>query len=951
LESVSVIDKLFIAEKSSLAEEVAKAWAEQTGRTATRSSGKWTVGDDEVLALSGHVYQQAEPQEYNVKYASWNVDDLPIVPARWVLVPVKDKVARIKEVRDAIKDARTIVNVGDAGREGQLLVDEVLVEAKRDPFAADVLRLWVKSLARKDMLEALSGMFPNVQKKTLYESAVARQRADWLHGMNMTRLYTSLARRSGADKLLSVGRVQTPTLRLVVDRDREIAKFRAVDHFLPTGVFRHAGGSFRAAWVIPADHEGTDSDGRLVDKSVAEKVLAKVAGKTGPVESFEVKRKSKAPPLPYALSNLQKECSAKFGLSAAKTLEVAQSLYEKKVTTYPRSDSQYLPNAILQEAPGILDNLAGMRDHGELAKGANRSIKTSAWNDAKVSDHHAIIPTSEATQSRLDELSDIERKVFDLVAKVFIAQFYPDHRWDSTTAIVAVERERFRATGRRIAEQGWKVVYGAALEKEDDENEDEQAMPVMAKGDPVLVEKTTVEAKRTTPPAHFTEGTLIDAMKNVHRFVPDSDVKKKLKESSGIGTEATRSNILETLKDKSRGFLVPKGKFIVSTPVGQSLIDVIHAKLTDPAMTALWEDQLDKVTKGDLSVETFLDVLVKDLTATVKALAGTTLKIAGAQEPLPGTGELCPKCGKGRLRTATAVTGDSKGKRFLSCDAYRKEEPDSCRYSKWPEEAVKPLPGDGNVCPKCGKGRLRTRVIRQGDKKGERFLSCDAYDASDEGSCRYSEWAVVVVEPLPGDGAVCPKCGKGRLKTRLSKAKDRYLSCDNWRKDDPSACDYFDWGRPKVEPLPGDGSVCPKCGKGHLKTRSTSKGARFLSCDNWRKDDKNSCDYSKWDDDGRPPRQAVEPLPGDGDACPKCRKGHMRTRMSAKGSRFLSCDGWRKEDPKSCNNAMFFDDDGKPKADGPRADARPARTDAKPAAGGGARPGVAARGRPGSVRR
>ncbi len=939
-------EHLFIAEKPSLAEEVAKAWAERTGREARKTSTHWTVGDDQVTWLSGHMYEQAQPQEYDQRYSRWAVEDLPIVPVTWRLLPAKDrdkkpKTARIKEIQALIKGASRIVNVGDAGREGQLLVDEVLVEAKRDPFAADVDRLWVKSLARKDMLKAMAEIFPNADKRNLYEAAVTRQRADWLHGMNMTRLVTVLARRSGlnTDKPLSVGRVQTPTLRLVVDRDREVEKFKPVDHYLPTGTFKHANGTFKAQWVIPPDHEGTDHEGRLVDKAVAERVAAKVAGRTGPVESFEVKKATKSPPLPFALSNLQKECSAKFGFSATRTLEVAQTLYEKKVATYPRSDSQYLPVAILNdEAPAILDNLGRTPEWGKAVEGSTRGLKSAAWNDGKVSDHHAIIPTTEATGDRIAALSPDERKVFALVARVFLAQFYPDHRWDAMSAVVSVEGERFKATGKRVEEVGWKALFGMD-DKEDEDDEDAAALPRMAKGDPVEAGAVVAESKRTKPPSYFTEGTLIDAMKNIHRFVSDAESRKVLRENMGIGTEATRAPMIETLKLRQQ--LVPKGKFIISSPLARSLVDALDPKLKDPAITAVWESQLERVNAGELQGERFLAALVREVEANIAALSSQTLKFAGAKEPLAGSGEPCPSCGKGRLVTRTLTKGDHKGKSFLSCDNYRKDDPTSCTFSKWPEDARKPVPkieGDGEPCPTCGKGRLVTRMVQSGDHKGKSFLSCDGFSKDDPASCRHTQWPKQKVDPLEGDGDACPKCGKGRLVTRMVPAGEhkgkRFLSCDNYRKGDPASCNHSAWPQAKVDALPGDGATCTECKKGKMRTRKSAKtGDRFLSCDGYKKDDPSSCRHAVW-----PERAKVEPLPGEGVLCEKCADGRMRTRSTKDGRRFLSCDGFKKDDEYSCKHSVWPDDGGKGKpaakagASG-RAASKPAAAPARKAAG------------------
>jgi len=925
---------LFIAEKSSLAEEVANARAQQTGQKAVKGRGVWTVGEDAVCWLSGHMYEQAAPDDYDPRYKDWNVKDLPIVPGKWRLKPGKDrdgksKADKVKEINGLLRQARNLVGVGDPGREGQLLVDEVLVEAGIDPFAPNVFRLWITDLSSSKKVEALNAMFPNAEKRNLYESALCRQRADWVHGLNMTRLYTVLARRSGGqfDKPLSVGRVQTPTLRLVVDRDREIEKFVAVDHYLPTGTFRHANGSFKASWIIPPDHDGLDPDGRLVDKAVAQAIADKVKGRTGPVESYGTQRKQKAPPLPYSLTALEKECSAKFAFPAKKTDEIAQALYEThKVASYPRTDCRHVPTGVLaEEAARIMGNLGGVLAYGPVVESANLSLKSGAWDDAKVAasdaGHYAIIPTLEATPAKVNALSQDERKVFDLIARAFIAQFHPNHAWDSTSAVVSVAGERFKATGRKVVTVGWKVVYGQSLEKDDDEDEDEQSLPVMTKGDPVTAEQSAIESKRTTPPSHFTEGTLVDAMENVHKFVPDSDVKKKLKANAGIGTTATRTATLEILK--KRGFLVPKGKWIVSTTLGRSLIDVLDPRHKDPALTALWEDQLARVNRGELTGEKFLQVLVNDLQATVARMGDTPLKIAGSVEPLAGDGETCPQCNAGKLRTRVMPSGPSKGKAFLSCDGYRKDDPASCRYAKWPDPGGKPvkkLDGDGNPCPQCGKGTLQTKMVGTGPHKGKRYLSCTNWKGKDDPtSCRYSAWEQAVVQPLPGDGGQCPACGKGKLATvQINQGEHkgaRFLVCSERKRDDPASCQYRAF--PKPDALPGHGEPCPSCNKGKKTTvairQGPKKGERFMVCSEGRRDDPASCQWKEF------PREKIEPLPREGELCEKCADGRMRTRLLKDGRRFLSCDGYRKDDERSCRHSVWPDDDGQR---------------AKPAAGG-----------------
>jgi DNA topoisomerase-3 len=790
---------LFIAEKPALAEVIAKARADQLGVRASKGNGSWTVGPDSVTWLFGHMYELANPGEYDESWKKWEMSTLPMIPDRWKRSAHKDKRPHLSLIKELMSKAKVVVNVGDAEREGQLLVDELLEEMGWNPFSDKTKRVWVSSFAAKDLQAALDGMFPNKDKENLSKAAMMRQRADWLHGINMTRLYTILARNSGADMLVSVGRVQSPTLKIVVDRDREIEAFKPTDHYLPSGMFRHENGSFRADWVIPDDYEGLDPSGRLIDRKVAERISAKIVGKTGKVQAFSSTNKSKQPPLPYSLSALQTDCSRKLGLTAAQTLEVAQALYERhKATTYPRSDSRYLPKSILtDEAPGIMTALASTPGLDTIAQKADLRLKSAAWNDAKVSDHHGIIPTGEFEASKLAAMSPVERKVFELIAKAFISQFYPDYTWKSLVATLSVEGETFKASGRQITAQGWKVVFGAEEDDEDEEEEAKQDLPTMSKGDGVVVEKSDITSKRTKPPAHFTDGTLIAAMTNIHRFVQDPEVKRRLKESDGIGTEATRANIIETLLHASRKFLERKGKTkIVSSAAGRSIIDVLPKEVTDPGMTAIWEAQLTKISQGEASHEQFSEILIKTLNRLVqRGKDGGGVKVAGSIEPLPGHGETCPKCGKGQMITRSFAKGDNKGKKFLACNAWKKDDPDSCRHAIWPDD----------------------------DKKSN-------------------------VKPMPGDGETCPKCSQGRMVTRMSRNNKRFLSCNAWKKDDPKSCNHVVWEPDETPKMPGDGQTCTKCGKGVMRTRSTKSGSRFLSCDAWKKDDPNSCNNAVWDD-------------------------------------------------------------------------------------------------------
>lgn len=783
------------------------------GVTPQKQAGFYVVGKDAVTWVAGHFFEPWMPQDYDPRQKNFRVDNYPFWPDVWKRKPREPKKGdrdpdyvkrQSAAVKATISKAKNIVNVGDPGREGQLLIDELVEEFGYDPFARNMWRVWTDDLSDGPLEAAIKNRFQNSEKKNLFLAATMRQRADWVHGLNLTGLYTALANLSGSQDLISVGRVQSPVLKLVADRDREIENFKPVKHYLPNILFAHANGKFKADWVVPDGHPGLNSNNQLVDKSVADAVLSKVAGKMGKVEAHAVTKKSKAPPLPYSGNTLIKKCASLLGLTADETAKHAQTLYDAKLTTYPRSESEYLRVDQLGEAPTIMSGLAGVPELASLVKGANLKIKTKVWDDSKSQEHSGIIPSKEFSASGLKGLSPVERAVFDLIAKNYIANFYPDQTWNSLSATISVEGEKFKATGRQPTSPGWKVVFGATEDEDEEEKdkESEQKVPAMAKGDPVKAENGSVTFKQTTPPARFNDGTLVDAMTKIWLFVTEPEVKKRLNESGGLGTIATRPATIKTLL--ARGFLSrpkTKGKpsnkdavALVSTEKGRSLVDVLPPVLTSPGMTALWEGQLSKIADGSYAPELFYEALLRTVTKYCERAKETPLRIAGATiEPLPGDGEKCPGCGKGTMRTRKISKGDHKGKRYLSCDAYNKDDPNTCRHAVFPDSGpkrdVKPVEGHGETCPKCGKGQLMTRK----SAKGTVFLGCNNWVKDNKAlSCDYVEFPEEKIAALPGDGEKCEKCGTGRMRTRKffkgDQKGERYLSCDAYSKDDPSSC-------------------------------------------------------------------------------------------------------------------------------------------------------------------
>lgn len=789
----------------------------------------------------------------------WSLEVLPMLPEKWKLVPNADIADQIAVLKDRIRRYDQFVNVGDAEREGQLIVDEILLENGVDPFSAKVSRVWVSSFVEKDVAAAVAGAFPNSQKKSLYEAAVARQRADWLLGMNMSRVFGLMVQQSGARGFrVSVGRVQTPTLKLVVDRDRQIEKFKAVDHFAPSITFVHANGSFKAVWQFPPDTKGLDPEGRLIDKAVASALVQKIAGKTGTVESYAETPKSTSPPLPFALSTLQKACSQKFGLTAQQTLDVAQELYEKhKAITYPRSDSQHLPNSVhSDEAAGILRNLSGVRDLADAAGRADPRLKSPAFDDKKVTDHHGIIPTSEASASKLAAMGEIERKVFLLIARTFVAQFHPDFRYVSSAATVLCEGERFRASGTRVVDQGWKTVFGA--EEADEEEEVEGTLPSMKGGDSVDAKAGSIDPKRTKPPAHFDDGTLVEAMAKIHLYVQDQEVRKRLRESDGIGTEATRASIIEKLirakylERKTKG----KRKILVSSDAGRQLVDLLPSDLVAPDTTAMWESFLERVKGGEFTLAQFMEKQTQFIRKRVQtAIAAGAIKVEGfTVEPLEGTGAVCPQCRVGHLVTQLWPFADEyKGRRFLRCDNWVKDRAENCRYRTQPEgyKEREPLEGEGGSCPACGKGVLKGGIVRkEGPNQGRPFLMCSEVDREKPESCQHFEWK---------DQVPCPSCSKGVMKRGVVRKdgpnKGRpFAICSEVDRANPDGCQHFTWLDEKATKGPkikGEGESCKVCGKGIMRRRmGRTSGKSFLSCSNWKAGASDNCDNRIFPDDG-----------------------------------------------------------------------------------------------------
>ncbi len=633
-----------IAEKPSLAKSI---------RSAVSSA------QYDVTNAFGHIYEQAEPDAYlpdsvpvNPKKKGkkvWRIEDLPIIPTEWLKTPKADAKEQIAKIRALLKDATEVVNAGDPDREGQLLIDEILEELR---YRGPVKRVWLQSLTPEAIREAFDKMRPNAEFRPLSDAATARSRADWLVGMNLTRAWTIKN-----FKLISVGRVQTPTLALIVRRDEEIESFKPKNYFEVWVSVKHANGMFDAKWK-PQNNEGPgfDSEGRLIDEAVAQRIAA--LGKApGSIAHYKADKKSRSAPLPFSLSALQKKASAAFGLGAQAVLDIAQELYESQLTTYPRTDCQYLAE---DQQPGVFAAVQGLASKYDVQV-LDRSH--AAFDDKKVTAHTAIVPTGKSAA----HLKGNEAKVYDLIARATVALFMPAEEYIAASVTADIGGESWTATGKRVTSPGWTVLYGGTADDEDDEKE--PTLPDMKTGDPATGVDTQLKALRTKPPARFTEGTLIDAMSNIHRFITDEAAKAKLKETSGIGTEATRAKIIETLF--KREWVQKKGKQLISTPAGRAVIKALPDELTDPVTTARWEDHLGRIAAGTLSREKFEHAIGEfvrtQLTLVTDAQIGGTpggSGSSGGRSQKPAETAPCPVCG-GTARKLESKK--RKGSYFWAC--------------------------------------------------------------------------------------------------------------------------------------------------------------------------------------------------------------------------------------------------------------------------------------------
>lgn len=578
-----------IAEKPSVAKEIADILGARS-----RHDGYYEGNGYQVTWTFGHLCTLKEPHDYTPMWQRWSLGSLPMIPPRFGIKLIEDRgiEKQFSTIESLMQKADMIVNCGDAGQEGELIQRWVMQKARAK---CPVKRLWVSSLTEEAIREGFANLKDQSEYQPLYEAGLSRAIGDWLLGMNATRLYTL---KYGQNRqVLSIGRVQTPTLALIVKRHLEIS------NFVP-----------QPYWELKTEYRGTTfnvTEGRFESEEAGRKALEKITGQPFLVTDITAKNGTELPPRLYDLTSLQVDCNKKFALSAEQSLQIIQSLYEKKVTTYPRVDTTYLSDDIYPKCGNILK---GLRDYQTLTlplmdKPLAKSKKV--FDNKKVTDHHAIIPTGVYPQG----LTELEKKVYDLVARHFIAVFYPDCKFRSTTVLGVSADVNFKATGKEITQPGWRVVF--AGEQQDDKEEKEKLLPSFAKGEsgphtPGLTEKWT------QPPKAYTEATLLRAMETAGKLVEDEELRDAMKEN-GIGRPSTRAAIIETLF--KRNYIRREKKNIVATSTGIELIGIIKNELLKSAeLTGRWEKKLRDIEKKEYDAKKFIAELKEMLQEIVNSV-------------------------------------------------------------------------------------------------------------------------------------------------------------------------------------------------------------------------------------------------------------------------------------------------------------------------------------------
>jgi DNA topoisomerase-3 len=725
---------LVIAEKPSVGQDLARVlpgpFEKHTG--AGEKTARWLEGPDHVITWAvGHLVQLAEPDEYDEKFKKWRMADLPIVPRHFKLV-VRDERSekQMKVVRDQLRrdDVASVVNACDAGREGELIFTYIYEYVKADK---PVQRLWLNSMTNQAMREAFGQLRDDAGLGALRDAAKSRSEADWIVGMNATRAAT-IRLRSSFDGAVSLGRVQTPTLAIIARREEEIRAFKPEKYWLVDAAFE-ADGARRYEGRF---HAGAQP--RLKSAAEADAIVEAVRGVRGEITKLDKTKRKERPPLLYDLTSLQREANTRFGFSARRTLGAAQRCYEEhKALTYPRTSSRYLTSDMVpefKEIAGKVGRRSEYREGASYVQSLDLLPLGRVVDDARVGDHHAIIPTN--SEHVLEKMNADDRRVYDLVARRFLAVFHPDAEFENTRVETTVASHVFRTRGKVLLVPGWRGVYGELPEGEgagdDDEGRDQQ-LPRLERGEAVDTRKAEALEKETKPPRRYSDASLLGAMETAGKLVDDEEMREAMKES-GIGTPATRAAIIERLIDV--GYVERDARALVATEKGINVVRLLDGHpLTSPALTGDWEHRLAAIEEGDEKREKFMEDIAKFAGETVGVL-DTTLK--DVRIPRANLGP-CPVCGND-------IVENRKG---YSC--WSREDP-GCGFVIWKSKAGKQLPG-AVARELIAHGFTARPVTGFKGRSGRSFRAKLALEQSEE----EGRWRVEFDEPWAKEGAKPPE--------------------------------------------------------------------------------------------------------------------------------------------------------------------------------------------------
>lgn len=747
--------KLIIAEKPSVAADIARALGGFTRKADYFESDAYVLS-----SAVGHLLELVLPEQYDVKKGKWSFAKLPVIPPHFELAPIERSEERLKTLLRLMKrkDVTGLINACDAGREGELIFRYLVQHAK---VKKPIERLWLQSMTQQSIRDGFSRLRPDKELLPLADAAKSRSEADWLVGINGTRAMTAFNSKEGGFYLTTVGRVQTPTLAILVEREDRIRAFTPRDYWEVHARFEAKAGEYPGRWFDPAfrkDDDGERRAERIWDQKLASSIVAACQGKKG-VASEESKPSTQLSPLLFDLTSLQREANARFGFPARMTLSLAQALYEKhKVLTYPRTDARALPEDYLVTVKDTLKELAGTSAFGTFA----RQILKQGWvkpnkrifDNAKISDHFAIIPTLQTPK----HLTEPEQKLYDMVVRRFLAVFYPAAEYLQTTRITRVEDHHFKTEGRVLQAAGWLAVYGRAA------GEDAQTLPAIEENESVRIAEVAEQANLTKPPPRFTEATLLSAMEGAGKLVEDDELREAM-EAKGLGTPATRAAIIEGLIREE--YVNREGRELVPTPKAFSLLFALHmlhiVELASPELTGEWEHKLKLIEQGKLTRDEFMkqiNDLVRKVVGIIKT--GEIPDVVYATVPAP-----CPKCGKGPVQ-----------------ENYRKFQCQKCDFSlwkvtsgrEWSPEEVAELITKRSIGPLTGfrsrTGKPFSAVMRLTDEFRVEFDFGQSSGEGEEAPDFSSQ------EPL----GTCPKCASrvfehGMVYT-CEKAVGAGRSCD-----------------------------------------------------------------------------------------------------------------------------------------------------------------------------